>query len=572
MPGRNPCHVPTYLSATMPLVVILLVGLLLRLVCLTHLTQAINGEGAEYARIAENLVAGKGYVGIAMEGRELMFPPLYPLLIAVSSFFTDDFYRAAQLVSLISGMFLLLFVFGIAKDLYGRPTAHLAVGLAALHPVLNQLSATTWVESLYITLIAGSIYFINRCRYSSENRHWLSAGSLLGLGYLTCPQAIIFPFIFLIALFFLYRSREQTILLKTGIFAGSFFVLALPYIVFLSVSTGGLRIEGKTIVNNELGKQILSGIPEKISAYEVTEDLVAKGVWMRPNAEVAASSGSADYRTTLRIVCSKGIKNISKVIMAFSSEYFVGAPLILPLAVLGLFGTAWTRARASGELFLLLTAGGSLLSLTTIIHMFQTRYYFVLIPFFLLWAAKGIDEIARWALRSAASLRLLNLAPKFAGRLAAVLACIGVVSLFALGANGVDTFNADRSPRSVALRSSGQWLAGIAGQKTVMDTGTPLAFHAGARYVPMPWCDAQTALRFAEQKGVNFVVVKSWEANSRPYLQEWLTSGVPSANAYLAHSSGVDPENRIFIFRVDRSSEFKYRKTSTVPGNAKKQR
>ena len=52
---------------------------------MTH-GQAIENEGAEYCRLAENLVGGNGYRGIvANSGIQLNFPPLYPLLIAIPS-------------------------------------------------------------------------------------------------------------------------------------------------------------------------------------------------------------------------------------------------------------------------------------------------------------------------------------------------------------------------------------------------------------------------------------------------------------------------------------------------------
>src|SRR5262249_52145954 len=40
-------------------------------------TGAIENEGAEYARIAQNLRNGAGYVGISIPGVELLFNPLY---------------------------------------------------------------------------------------------------------------------------------------------------------------------------------------------------------------------------------------------------------------------------------------------------------------------------------------------------------------------------------------------------------------------------------------------------------------------------------------------------------------
>ena len=525
------------------LLAILLVALVLRLGWLTSFTEAINGEGAEYARIAENLAAGRGYVGIATEGRELMLPPLYPALIVAGSVLTGDFYHAAELICLAAGVLALLPLFGVARDLYGDEVAYLALGVAALHPVLIRLSATTWSESLYIALALSGIYWVNHAQLFFRDRSWLLAGAFVGLAYLTRPEAILFACMIVTLQFLLYQSRRLVSVRQVLLFAGAFVAVAAPYIVYLSVSTGEFRVEGKTIVNNELGRRQLSGVESERAAYEVTEHLEEKGVYMQSNADIARSSGSANYyRMTLRLMQSSGVRNVVKVVKAFATDPFLGAPLILPLALLGLIRGAWTPARARGELVLLLAASGTLITLTTLIHYSSARFYFPLIPLLVLWAAKGISELMRLA-------RTRRLG--FGGRAVGALAFLALVSLFAFGADDTRVFEADTGPLNRQIRSAGAWLAALQGHKTVMDVGTTLAFHAGAKYVPMPYCDSRTALRYAEKKHVDFIVVRS-RGSSRPYLQEWRTTGIHEHKVTLAHVSGSDPSNQVLIYRLDK--------------------
>jgi 4-amino-4-deoxy-L-arabinose transferase-like glycosyltransferase len=241
------------------LLLMLLVALSLRVAWMTFFTEAINSEGTEYARIAENLVAGRGYVGLAMEGVELMFPPLFPLMIAAGSYVVGSSYLAAQLIALSAGVVLLLLVFGIVRDLYNEKTALVAVGVASLHPVLIKLSGTSWVEGPYITLLMACVYFMNRVRRSPEYLSWSLVGAFAGLAYLTSPQALLFPFVFLISQLLMRQNRNLVTFRRVAVLVGSFVVLALPYVIFLSTSTGTLRLEGKTIVNNELGSRLLRG-------------------------------------------------------------------------------------------------------------------------------------------------------------------------------------------------------------------------------------------------------------------------------------------------------------------------
>src|SRR5215469_17321516 len=84
-------------------------------------TGAIESEGAEYARIAANLRTGHGYVGISTPGTQLVFPPLFPSLIAAASLVThSDYELAGRLVAFLFGALLPLPVFGVALRLFDR--------------------------------------------------------------------------------------------------------------------------------------------------------------------------------------------------------------------------------------------------------------------------------------------------------------------------------------------------------------------------------------------------------------------------------------------------------------------
>src|SRR5271154_6167981 len=98
-------------------------------------TGAIESEGAEYARIAQNLREGRGYVGISTPGTQLVFAPLFPSLIAAASFVThNDYELAGRLVSFVLGALLPLPVFGVAIRIFRWRTAVIAAVLAAFCP------------------------------------------------------------------------------------------------------------------------------------------------------------------------------------------------------------------------------------------------------------------------------------------------------------------------------------------------------------------------------------------------------------------------------------------------------
>src|SRR5215510_16566068 len=110
---------------------VLLCALVVRLLWLTLWTGAIDTEGAEYARIAENLLSGHGYAGIATPGTELMLPPFFPILIAAVSLLVHDAQLAGQIVSLLMGTLMVLLIYRIAFLMYGTAAASISALLAA---------------------------------------------------------------------------------------------------------------------------------------------------------------------------------------------------------------------------------------------------------------------------------------------------------------------------------------------------------------------------------------------------------------------------------------------------------
>src|SRR5712692_8602612 len=152
-------------------------------------TGAIESEGAEYARIAENLRNGVGYVGLVTPGAQLNFNPLFPLMIAGASFVTHNYELAGRLVTLLMGALLPLPVFGIASRLFNRRVGFIAATLTLLHPLLVHLSFTVFSEGPYATLLLSATYLVVRALDQSSTRNWLLVGVTFGLTWLLRAEA-----------------------------------------------------------------------------------------------------------------------------------------------------------------------------------------------------------------------------------------------------------------------------------------------------------------------------------------------------------------------------------------------
>jgi 4-amino-4-deoxy-L-arabinose transferase-like glycosyltransferase len=530
---------------------ILLGALLLRALLLIHFQGTIDTEGAEYARIAQNILAGRGYVGIATPGTELMFPPLFPLLIAGVTLLVGDAELAARLISVVMGALLVVPMQLLSARLYGRRAGQLAAILVAIHPLLVRLSTTAYCESTYMTLVLTAAYLALRCRDRGQRHVFAAAGLVLGLAYLTRPEAFLYPFLLtgvvLLPIGGAARGRLRALAPRWCIALLVFAVLSAPYIAWLSHMTGGLRFEGKGAVNYAIGSAVLDGRDENAAPFGVGPDLRESGVWMRSNLSVIETT---HYQAgpLIRYAVSRFRSNLPAMLETIASATAFGSPFLFMLAVLGLFRRPWTREHLADQLALLTVVGVIVLSLGSIFRM-EERFIYLLLPVMVIWASNGIVALSCWALDTVGLLR--GRTPRGRFLVPAVeVAAIGLVLLAAMmglgGVGGLERFGAKNQPQ----RTAATWLDQYhPGPKQVMDSWAVIAFHAGASYRHFPYADAATAIAYIDRQKVDFIVLSDAAMPHWPYLRDWLDNGIPDRRAKLVYSAGAAPQERIAIYQ-----------------------
>src|SRR6185503_11592673 len=181
--GRQP-------SPTVLLGILIAAGALLRgYWAITH-GALLEGNACAMARIAENLLAHGTYVGL-YEGPELMYPPFFPMLLALGSLFIGSVPGAARLVPFLAGVLLVPVMFALARLVYGVRIALIAAALVTFHPVLVDLSGTPLSEGPYLLLMVSGLYFGLRSLDSGKWSDSVWSGVMLGLAYLTRPEALL---------------------------------------------------------------------------------------------------------------------------------------------------------------------------------------------------------------------------------------------------------------------------------------------------------------------------------------------------------------------------------------------
>jgi 4-amino-4-deoxy-L-arabinose transferase-like glycosyltransferase len=533
--------------------VILLSAFGLRLFCMNFLTGTIGTEGAEYARIAENLLAGKGYIGIATEGTEFMFPPLFPFLIAAFSFLTHQVETAGRLVSALMGTLLVAQVYLITGRLYGRQIGKVAGVLAALHPFLLTFSTAVYSEVTYAALVLTGVYWGQRCYSDRQLRAFLLAGFFYGLAYLTRPEASLYPFltVFLVLGLQLFTDRRRLprVALYGCLLIGVSLILAAPYVAWLSHETGQFRIESKSPIIYAMDHGIVSGLDPSDVQYGIDQNLDKRGVWMVSNMAVIQSTKMSV--TGLIQLAEAGVKqSLPSLLKNISISPSFGSLVLFGLTLLGLVFTKWDRKTIGDQLFLFMVLGVTAFSLLFHPGNVSLRYTFLFLPVMIMWAAKGVVVFSGWSGAKIAAAPYFALSPRRAA-LTVQLACVLIIFLVSMV--GLYRFPPLWSfdHRNKPIKVAGEWLDEFSpGPKTVMDNSTLVAFHARASYLHFPYTSEPSAFRYIEKNKVDFIVLMSEAIDDTfPYMKKWMNDGIPDRRAQLIYSVDTSQLGRVVIYK-----------------------
>ena len=511
------------------LVLIFLAALIVRVLCAVIFSGEIDTEGAEYARIAQNIVAGKGYVGIATEGTQLFFPPLFPLLIAAVSFLTGDAEIAGRVINVVFGSLLVFPVCFIGRRLFGEGIGLGGAALAAIHPYLVVMSSTVvGCEPTYLVLLLMAVFLTMRIGDAPSWREVSICGAFYGVAYLVRPEAFVYMIVGLIYIlveaFLQDRRKFVATASRIWLIPVCFFIVAGPYIGWLSLQTGQLRMEDKSPLNIETEIRIQKGIPADEAAAGVDKDLTAQGVWIQPNINIIRSHAPLSIRQYVTMIAKMSKVVLQNASATIGGNLAFGSPALFAFAILGLFSRPWHPRHLVEQLHLI-----SLLSLTVFATFFtywtNSRFYVLILVIFCIWAGAGVVAIEQWANRTASAFGLANRKQIFFGDTAQLLAVLTILAPSAAWASSAFLSTRDTWPIKVAAFN----LARSGHAMRFADESSPFAFHAHADWIWLPYCDEQTALQYLRKKGVTHVVVNGSVISARPYLKKWMEDGVPDS-------------------------------------------
>lgn len=209
-------------------------ALAVRLVYILLIARApvgVGGDAGFYHSAANLIVHGhflyRGIFGHAYVTAE--HPPLFPLVLSVSSVFGGDSLLAHRIAGCVLGSFSVVLIALLGRRVAGERAGLIAGLLAAVYPPLVTADGLVMSEPLFVLLVTSSLLLALRLRTRPSVKDAALLGAVVGLATLTRGEAILLvPSLVWPAAFAAARSgRAIRVLAATAATA----VLIVPWVI-----------------------------------------------------------------------------------------------------------------------------------------------------------------------------------------------------------------------------------------------------------------------------------------------------------------------------------------------------
>lgn len=511
------------------LVIVVLVALAVRLLVVV-LAQggSIDMDGSEYVRVAQNIAAGNGPLG--MRGTpDLVFPPLYPWLIAALLRLGVGSEVAALAIALLAGTAFAAALYALGATVYDRVTGVVAGLIGALLPICVDVSTTAVSEAPFAVAATVGLVLLVRVIRRWNVRDATLCGAAFGVAYLLRPEGALFAAAALLlagAAAVIFRRRGAPV----AALAVGALLLATPAFVASYAASGHVVLEGKSGINFRLAEGLRSGAGYLAVADAVDADGRPIGPEIDPRFyEPGARPPSVPAIERLKLALVAEVHHVRDVAGAFGSREY-GGGLVIVLIIAGLIGRPWSRLRLRDEIVLAAYGATGFVALAGVWH-FWPRYGALFLPVAIVWAAFGVVYLGYWSRRS----RLPNLG-------------LAALAVLLLGSLAVDVATARAVPPGIE-REAGAWIAAQGRPGTVVDVSSRTAFYARALWRPLPYGDERAAARYLRSLRPTYVVLDSERGAQYPPLAGWFAHGLPRSLGVRVHTASDGRGRTLSVYR-----------------------
>ena len=502
--------------------------------------RAVRWDEADMLVLARNLLHGAGY---QVQGpHEWHWPPGAPYFAMLSMLLgiADD--RALTVWHVLAGALGCGLLFGLASDVTGDwQVGTLAGLLLAVSPALAvwPLYWGSNSEALFMMFLLAGLWASWRMLRGGRWPSGLAGGLALGAAYLVRPEGLFYWLLFLAigAVLMLARRVRWT---SITLFALMFLLAALPYMGYLHHTTGRVLLSGKSGITTTLGAAITDkGSALGEDAGSVLDSTGQEILWLSLEQ---FNAGPLDAMRQDPLLAARRLARNLLALPGVIVGDLVG-PLLLALAVLGLFATPWNRQTTLRQGFWL----ASLLPLAVVpLFHVHARLLTPLVPVVLVWAAEGLLAAADWLRGTAAPW------PRWRPLVTAALAVALMIVLLSgvIGQRRASLLG--QASLFPSHQQAGEWLA-TASQPgdAIMTRNTEIGLYAGRPQVALPNATWPQIVDYGKARGARYLVTDDWEIETvRPQLTPLLLPSLAPSEVSLV-ATFHDPRRTTYVFSIE---------------------
>jgi 4-amino-4-deoxy-L-arabinose transferase-like glycosyltransferase len=182
---------------------LLIVALVLRVAAVEHYHYRPVDDSRSYLSLSGQIADSGDYWSTdggagGSRGPTAYFPPGFPYFVAMVGAVDGQTSKSklnihlVRLEQAVLGTVTVALIGLVALELFGSATALIALGLAAVYPVLIELSTVIVAENLLVALELAAVYAALRARSAQRPTHWVVAcGVFTGLAALTHENGLL---------------------------------------------------------------------------------------------------------------------------------------------------------------------------------------------------------------------------------------------------------------------------------------------------------------------------------------------------------------------------------------------
>jgi 4-amino-4-deoxy-L-arabinose transferase-like glycosyltransferase len=173
----------------------------------------VADDAMEYDTYGWNMATERGFTDLD-KAPVITRSPGYPFFLAVLYRIFGHSYVYVKFFQILISLFSLLFIFLLAKGVFGERVAFLSVSIGALYPPFISYNTFIYTETIFTFCVVSFIYFSWMAVVKMKNYFSFLAGLAIGYGALVRGEAILFlPASLLFGFIYLRKELKRIVLI-----------------------------------------------------------------------------------------------------------------------------------------------------------------------------------------------------------------------------------------------------------------------------------------------------------------------------------------------------------------------